>query len=54
MTAENTGKAAQAAGNIAPHIAFSEELPPDLARIVAAWPHLSDETRRAILKIIDG
>jgi hypothetical protein len=45
---------AEAADNSAPDIAFSADLPPDLARIVAAWPRLSEETRLAIIKLVDG
>ena len=31
-----------------------DELPPDLARIVAAWPHLSENTRQAILALVES
>jgi hypothetical protein len=29
-------------------------LPPELARIVAIWLHLADDTRQAILALVDG
>jgi hypothetical protein len=33
---------------------FQGVLPPDLARIVAAWPALSGDTRRAILAMMEA
>jgi hypothetical protein len=30
------------------------ELPPDLARLVEAWPKLAEHIRRAILTLADG
>ncbi len=30
------------------------DFPPDLGRIIAAWPHLSDDTRQAILAMVNA
>jgi hypothetical protein len=49
-TPENTGKTPEQQPDSAPDGAF----PADLKRVIGAWPHLSEQTRLAVLTVIDS
>jgi hypothetical protein len=34
--------------------AFSETSPPDLAAVAAAWPHLPEHVRQAIITLVES
>jgi len=45
---ENTGKTAPVAEDIAPRIAFFEDYPPELARVIEIWSELPEALRVAL------
>jgi hypothetical protein len=51
-TADSSGKTPISETGGAESGAVSAELPPDLAKIVAAWPNLPEPIRRAMLALV--
>lgn len=51
---ESSGKTTISETTDAESDAFYAKLPPDLAKIVVAWPHLPAAVRQAILAMLPG
>jgi hypothetical protein len=51
---EAQGSYGETPSSVAQQLPTSAETEPDLARIIAAWPELSEPIRRAILALIES